>query len=64
MTATTPEALLSIDDLARLLGVRRSTAKGIIARTEIATITIGSRRLITPRAFHEYIERREAEVHH
>lgn len=62
MTATTPEGLLSIDDLARLLGVSRSTAKGIIARAEIATITIGARRLITPRAYHDYIEHREREA--
>lgn len=59
MTTTIPERLLSIDDLARLLGVSRSTAKSIIARGEIATITIGARRLITPRAYHEYIENRE-----
>lgn len=59
MKATTPEGLLSIDDLARLLGVSRSTAKGLIARAEISTITIGSRRLITPRAYHDYVENRE-----
>ncbi len=62
MTATIPEGLLSIEDLARLLGVSRSTAKSIIARGEIATITIGARRLITPRAYQEYIKRREREA--
>jgi excisionase family DNA binding protein len=54
--------LLSLDDAAHALRVSRGTVKNIVRSGALASLTIGTRRLITPEALEAYIAAREAEA--
>jgi excisionase family DNA binding protein len=57
---TPPRLLLSIDETAELLGVRRTLVNGLLYTGALPSITIGRRRLVAPDDLVAFIERRRS----
>jgi excisionase family DNA binding protein len=57
---TPPRLLLSIDETAELLGIRRSLVNGLLYGGALPSITIGRRRLVEHADVLAFIERRRS----
>jgi excisionase family DNA binding protein len=56
------QVLFSILDVARMLGVGRSTVYLLIARDELPVVHVGRRTLVHVDSVHEYVSRLRAEA--
>ena len=53
---TTPRRLLKVEEAARSLGLSRSALYPKITSGELASVTIGTARRVTPEALDEYVK--------
>jgi excisionase family DNA binding protein len=54
--ALEPKLLLTVEEAARVLSINRSTVYDLLARGELASVSIGRRRLISRQALGNFID--------